>query len=504
MKKLLITTLLLFYTASVLSAQDQVSPEYFSQWHINYADYLIDVGKYLEALESYNTAYESTVNNKIRLKVLIHKANLLSTFLDAQDEALKIYDEITANYPEKAEFALYRKGFLLYDMGRYKDTVLVLGNYLKKYPSGMYRFQAEVILERAKKETEPPVIESIKRPVIRVLLHKKAPSLTITGRNLKVNNKNYPSDTLRFNVKNDKILLQNSSLASNLIVSSDYPVEVIKGKKRKKVRGEVNLSVKNGKITAINTLDIESYLRSVVPSESYASWPHETLKAQAVAARTYALYQINHRKKRSYDIVDNEGDQVYGGVKKETKATDKAVMATDGLVLTQRKRPILAMYTANSGGYTADAKAVFQLSKNYLIAHPDSDSLKGKSARWDREFTVKEVETALSKRGLNVRGLQNILASEKGPSGRIIRIKIVSEKGAKSYRTWSTLRRALKLPEILFDISKKGDTFEFQGRGWGHGVGYSQWGSAIMGQKGSTYSEILSFYYPNTELLKLW
>ncbi|HDZ91791.1 MAG TPA: SpoIID/LytB domain-containing protein, partial [Deltaproteobacteria bacterium] len=250
-------------------------------------------------------------------------------------------------------------------------------------------------------------------------------------------------------------------------------------------------------------VDMEDYLKSVVPSESYSSWPLQTLKAQAVASRTYAYYQLLHRKDWDYDLVDDQGDQAYKGIERERPRSTRAVNETRGMVLTYENRPILAMYSANSGGYTADAMSVFSLSKPYLIAHPDPESLKGKMARWTRKFTVKEVEAALKRRGIKVNGLKRIEAEEKGPSGRIVKVRVVSRSGSKVLRTRTTLRRALRLPEILLDIERTGDRFIFRGRGWGHGVGYSQWGSAILG-KTTTYDKILRFYYPNATLTKKW
>ncbi|MDZ7697889.1 MAG: SpoIID/LytB domain-containing protein [Deltaproteobacteria bacterium] len=129
--------------------------------------------------------------------------------------------------------------------------------------------------------------------------------------------------------------------------------------------------LKSDKLYIINFIDIEDYLRSVGPSESYASWPLDTLKAQAVAARTYAFYQARHREDWSYDLVDDAGDQAYKGINREHPKTNKAVKATVGKILTYDDKPILAMYSANSGGHTADAGSIFSLAKPYLVAHPD-------------------------------------------------------------------------------------------------------------------------------------
>ncbi len=103
-----------------------------------------------------------------------------------------------------------------------------------------------------------------------------------------------------------------------------------------------------------------------------------------------------------------------------------------------------------------------------------------------------------------MRNLKRIVPTKVSPSGRIISIKIVSDTVNKEYRTWTILRRALKLPEILFSIEKKNGKMIFSGKGWGHGVGYSQWGSAEMGKRGYNFRQILEFYYPTTKIVKLW
>ncbi|EFK06234.1 SpoIID/LytB domain protein, partial [delta proteobacterium NaphS2] len=126
-----------------------------------------------------------------------------------------------------------------------------------------------------------------------------------------------------------------------------------------------------------------------------------------------------HRKTWSYDLVDDEGDQAYKGMKRERKKTDRAVKETRGRILSYQDKPILAMYSANSGGYTADAGSIFGLSKPYLVAQKDPKSLEGKMARWKKTFTVSKVEDALNRRGLRIKGLVRIEPAERGPSGRI-------------------------------------------------------------------------------------
>ncbi len=480
-----------FFLTETSYSKTDWKKERLARWYINYASYLIDVGKYMQALESYETAIEISTYRKTKLDALLGKATLLSTFLDAPDQALKVYRYIKKNFPEAREIAYFREGLLLFSINRRKEAKQVFEEYLKRYPYGRFRFQAEAILREIRKAV-PPVKPPVKivRPKLRVRICKSAKRAYVGGKLLLA--------------ESNTILVNGKDLGKRkLIFRSERPIRVSCSGKKKTLRGSVVVKLKRNRLLILNLVDIEEYLFSVVPSESYSSWPMESLKAQAICSRTYAYYQYLHRKDWEYDLVDDEGDQAYKGVERETSRTTKAVKDTEGMVLVYNEKPILAMYTANSGGNTADSGAVFNLPKPYLIAKPDPASLKGKMAVWERRFTRDQIEKAFRRIGIDVRGLRLIEPAQIGPSGRIIKIRVFSRYGIQILRTRTTLKRALNLPEILFKIRRRGDLYIFDGRGWGHGVGYSQWGSAYMGKERS-YKEILLFYYPHTQIKKLW
>ena len=122
--------------------------------------------------------------------------------------------------------------------------------------------------------------------------------------------------------------------------------------KGKWYRGKLAVKIQNGKLTVINDIDLEDYLRGVVPSEMPPSWEFEALKAQAIAARSYALANLGKQAKYGYDLKDNTEDQAYGGASAETNRTNKAVEDTLGLVLTYDMKIISAYYSASAGGMT--------------------------------------------------------------------------------------------------------------------------------------------------------
>lgn len=122
--------------------------------------------------------------------------------------------------------------------------------------------------------------------------------------------------------------------------------------KGKWYRGKLMIKNVGGKLTVINDIDLESYIKGVVPSEMPASWEYEALKAQAIAARSFALANLGKQSKLGFDLKDNTEDQAYGGASVETNITNKAVEETDGLVLTYDMKIISAYYFASAGGMT--------------------------------------------------------------------------------------------------------------------------------------------------------
>lgn len=122
--------------------------------------------------------------------------------------------------------------------------------------------------------------------------------------------------------------------------------------KGKWYRGKLMIKASNGKLIVINDVDLEDYLRGVVPSEMPASWEYEALKAQAIAARSFALANLGKQSRYGYDLKDNTEDQAYGGASVETNRTNKAVDETTGLVLTYDMKIISAYYCASAGGMT--------------------------------------------------------------------------------------------------------------------------------------------------------
>ena len=148
--------------------------------------------------------------------------------------------------------------------------------------------------------------------------------------------------------------------------------------KGKWYRGILIIQNKNKKLTVINDLDLEDYIRGVVPAEMPPSWELEALKAQAIAARSYALANLGKRAKFGYDLKDTSEDQAYGGASAETERTNKAVQDTQGLVLTYNMKVVPAYYTASAGGKTVNASVVWGNDLPFIRSVPSYDDEIGK------------------------------------------------------------------------------------------------------------------------------
>jgi len=258
-------------------------------------------------------------------------------------------------------------------------------------------------------------------------------------------------------------------------------------------RGYVRVVWRQGRMLVINKVDVEDYLRGVLPGEVPASFPYEVLKAQAILARTYTLSRLGSNP--DYDLCDNSRCQVYLGADAELGRYDRAVGETAGRVLAYDGRPISAVYHADSGGKTAAAVEVWGSSIPYLQSRDDPWSL---DRQWQVTTNPTMVREALVRMGYDVKKVVEIRVVERGRSGRIIELDVNTGDGNLRLRVPEVGRvlRSLGLPSTLATLSG----WKFSGRGSGHGVGMSQWGARGFAEHGWTYREILAYYYPHTVL----
>jgi stage II sporulation protein D len=262
-------------------------------------------------------------------------------------------------------------------------------------------------------------------------------------------------------------------------------------------RGKTRLVNQRGSILAINNVDLEDYLYSVVGAEAIPSWPLEALKSQAVAARTYALYLKSKSNSKLFDLDTSTATQVYKGLNSEYSTTHEAVTATSGQIMTYNNVPILAVFHSSSGGHTENVEDVWTQRLAYLRGVTDYDQ-SAPVYQWNTSLSRND----LSRRISGVGNVKSFIPQKRTPQGRVLSIKVVGDRGAKVV-SGSTLRDALNLRSTLFDISASGATFQISGRGFGHGLGLSQWGAYGLAIQGVDYQQILSHFYQNATLSQL-
>lgn len=262
-------------------------------------------------------------------------------------------------------------------------------------------------------------------------------------------------------------------------------------------RGKTRL-IKNGNgITAINYVDIEEYLYSVVGAEMVPSWHQEALKTQAVAARTYALYKSKESKSPLFDLDTTTATQVYKGLETETYSTHQAVNDTTGKIMTHNGQVILAVFHSSSGGHTENVEDIWSSPLPYLRGVVDYDQ-NAPVFRWDKTISASEVTRHIG----GVGTISSLVPEKRTPRGRVKTIKVVGSRGSKRMKG-SVLRKALGLRSTLFYVSRQGGSFRISGRGFGHGVGMSQWGAQGMAQNGATHEQILRHYYRSATISQL-
>lgn len=262
-------------------------------------------------------------------------------------------------------------------------------------------------------------------------------------------------------------------------------------------RGRTHLVISEGGVTAVNHVEMDEYLYSVVGAEMSPNWHPEALKAQAVAARSYALYQKAKRGNAVYDVGDDTYWQVYVGMDKEDPNTIAAVSATSGQVLAHDGNPIEAVFHASSGGHTEDVENIWQDPRPYLRGVPDYDR-NAPLFQWTETFSQSQLSGLLS----GVGTVFDLQPTQTTPHGRAITVSLVGDGGTRSI-DGDTVRSALNLPSTLFSVTPSGGSFSISGRGFGHGVGMSQWGALALAEGGYSYPQILGHYYQNTTLSQM-
>lgn len=261
----------------------------------------------------------------------------------------------------------------------------------------------------------------------------------------------------------------------------------------------------------VNVVAMEAYLAGVINGEMPSNWPAEALKAQAVAARTYALYQTLQRSPASaYDLRADEWSQMYLGVAGETPRSRALVAETAGLVLLYQGAIFCTYYSSTCGGHTQDGKYVFEDGDLPPLAGVACPYCRhSKYYQWTEVVPLAQVSAAvnahLARRAESVGEVRSLQVLQRAPSGHVVRIRVEGTGGAADL-TGQAFRHALGtrvLRSTRFEVAWVGGAMRFTGRGFGHGVGMCQVGAKGAAEAGLDFLRILQYYYPHAVAVRV-
>lgn len=279
-----------------------------------------------------------------------------------------------------------------------------------------------------------------------------------------------------------------------------------KGKREKagSFRGEVTLVARGTKVALVNNVEMEAYLAGLVNSEIRSDYPREAVKAQVIAARSYALVTAAERRRAHefFDLYGSEMDQVYQGSHREDARAYRIVRETKGQVLFHREDLVKAYYHSSSGGYSELPDNVWENAhldpdRMVYLARPSTEDAEVKGTSWNVSLSPK---IGLAWEGIGL--IRDLKILERSSGQRVRKIQINGEQGSEIW-TGTALRTKLGprwLKSTLFTIARTAKGWRLEGRGFGHGVGMSQLGARQMARKGRSFREILNFYYPYSNI----
>ncbi len=275
-------------------------------------------------------------------------------------------------------------------------------------------------------------------------------------------------------------------------------------------KAEPNITVYMHETNEKKTMKMEDYIAGVVAGEMKTDWPVEALAAQAIIARTFTMKKIEGggvTERGTQASTDIKEFQAYNA-KEINDNVKKAVQMTRGMIAVHQGKPIYAWFHASAGGKTATAKEGLnfkEMEPPYIQSVNSPDDLAPEDVKsWTASFSKQEVREVLHEMGHTAADINSMTISQKGPSGRVTEFSVNN----KVQVIGPELRLALdstKLKSLLIDkIEISGDKVTFMGKGYGHGVGMSQWGAYSMAKSGKKPEEIIQYYFKDVTIEKQW
>lgn len=348
------------------------------------------------------------------------------------------------------------------------------------------------------------------------LKNMTAPSIGVTLEgNYYTSNDLFSSGTsLNLSVSNGKIMYNGAGYDELVFtpLEDDNLIKLAIGAKRYSYRGTMDFKISGNDILPINIIDIETYLKGVVAFEMSNSYPLEALKAQAVAARNYALVNRGKHRSQGYDLCDTTDCQVYKGYNSTYTNVIKAVDDTRGKVMVYGDELVSAFYTASDGGYTEASGNIWSKQLPYLISK--QDTMENEDWPYGNQvLKTSEIDARLKSKNYikstDKFGKIDLTSILRNASGRISSIDILyfnlnGQEVRKSFIKEGP-RTFLSLPSASYNVAYDSttDSYTFSGKGYGHGVGMSQIGAKYRALAGQTYDQILAFYYDGTSIVTM-
>lgn len=416
--------------------------------------------------------------------------------------------------------------FVVKSSSKYVLATLFLTVLAIPFPFSCYNLSKEKDVALKKEEVFKYDSYLEKTPDIRVLLLKNVKKAEI-----EIN-----SSFSISNMDSNSVLVQEATLPDSLLYTSagSFHIEPVSPYSRsgiskllKKTKGKIRITPQNngyirlnnskyngnlllipkkgGRFSVLEEINIESYLSGVVDSEMPAKWQDDAIFAQAVAARSYAIYKKTVNKDSQYHI--NKTDLAYKGSYKRLPRIKNMVNKSSGIVMVYNWELLPGYFHSTCGGHTEDINLVFGLKSilplsgvtcgycNYSIHY-----------RWEKEIKKNEIEKKLYNSRIYVKNLYDIEGAKIGPGDHCSTIRVKYSGGTKELNA-NDFRMAIgpnKLFSTAFKVKNNGNSLIFKGKGWGHGVGLCQYGTQNMAKSGYKWSDILKHYYPGIDLVKIY
>lgn len=392
------------------------------------------------------------------------------------------------------------------------------------FSAALVAFAASTAWDEAARASIPNPSSKTETPQIRVLLKESTPWVRVSGLDLALRSTRREVQfqgsavwDLRCDSGKVRVKMGGPS-AQEFVLPDPVTLTSSQGKLSWEQRAvnqglRVFSAPRRGQCQVVNVMDLESYLVGVVNGEFSSSWNEESIAAQVIAARTYALYQMRaaHKKLAHYDVESDTRDQVYAGADSEDHKARAIVVRTRGQVLVpvsaqasnaELAPPIKAFYHSTCGGATDSPEHVFGERQPGLRRGVECPYCRSSPRfKWTLRLSQREFKQLM---GL---AADRISIDTRWESGRVRNLKVHSKSGVSNLAATELRLRlgAERMRSTAFDVVTEGNgDFVFSGRGNGHGVGMCQWGAKEMGERGEDFAAILLHYYPDSRLRRMW